>query len=114
LNRPAAVWRVHQGFHNGAGGAGRRAVLCGAIFLAVLAVAFVGMGATVLAVVQGTPTSGVHSTGGFTPPARLGDRASTAVPILLFMGLVLMLGVYIPPPLESLLREAAALVAPMG
>ena len=36
------------------------------------------------------------------------DSVSTGVPILLFMALVLLLGLYIPPPLESLLREAAA------
>ena len=33
---------------------------------------------------------------------------STGGPILLFMALVLLLGLYIPPPLETLLREAAA------
>ena len=36
----------------------------------------------------------------------------TVIPflILLFMALVLLLGLYVPPPLESLLREAAALL----
>ena len=29
------------------------------------------------------------------------DRASTVVPILLFMALVLLLGLWVPPPLES-------------
>jgi hydrogenase-4 component F len=72
-----------------------------ALFLLLLAVVFVGMGATVLVVVQGRPPDG--------PAApRLGDSVSTAGPILLFLALVLLLGLHIPPPLESLLREAAA------
>jgi hydrogenase-4 component F len=72
-----------------------------ALFLLLLAVIFVGMGATVLAVVQGRPPDG--------PAApRLGDTVSTTGPIVLFLALVLLLGLYIPPPLESLLREAAA------
>ena len=36
------------------------------------------------------------------------DSLGTGRPILLLMALVLLLGLYIPPPLESLLREAAA------
>jgi hydrogenase-4 component F len=84
---------------NAAAGAGRYLV-CG-LFLLLLGIVFIGMGTTVLAVVQGDP------------PARQGvdrfrDGASTGVPILIFMALVLLLGLYIPPPLESLLREAAA------
>ena len=41
-------------------------------------------------------------------PHRFRDSVSTGGPILLFMALVLLLGLYIPPPLESLLRDAAA------
>ena len=37
-------------------------------------------------------------------------KQATGAPILLFLALVLLLGVYIPAPLESLLREAALLV----
>ena len=73
---------------------------CG-LFLLLLAVVFVGMGATVLAVVQGDPPDGPGAT-------RFRDSVGTAGPILLFLALVLLLGLYIPPPLESLLREAAA------
>jgi hydrogenase-4 component F len=77
--------------------------LVGGLFLLLLGVIFVGMGSTVLAVVQGVPAepkvdSGYH------------DNPWTVAPVLLFMALVLLLGVYVPPPLESLLREAAALV----
>jgi hydrogenase-4 component F len=53
--------------------------------------------------VQGEPPEGDDR-----PAYR--DRIGTVGPVLLFMGLVLGLGLYIPPPLEALLREAAALV----
>ena len=36
------------------------------------------------------------------------DSMATVAPIVLFMILVLFLGLYIPPPLEAVLREAAA------
>lgn len=75
----------------------------GGLLLLLLGIVFIGMGATVLAVVQGTPPEQEEGN-------SYHDNASTCVPILLFMALVLLLGVYIPPPLESLLREAAALL----
>jgi hydrogenase-4 component F len=73
----------------------------GGLFLLVLGVVFVGMGATVLEVVQGEAPAGKEITG-------FRDSLGTGGPILLFMALVLLLGVYVPPPLESLLRDAAA------
>jgi len=77
--------------------------VAGGLLLLMLGIVFIGMGATVLAVVQGNP-----------PEQEQGksyhDTAGTCVPILLFMALVLLLGVYIPVPLESLLRDAAALL----
>lgn len=84
---------------NAAVGSGQ--FLAAGLFLLLLSIVFIGMGATVLAVVQGNApprkeTNGFH------------DSLSTGGPILLFMSLVLLLGLYIPPPLESLLREAAA------
>lgn len=75
--------------------------LAGGLFLVLLGVAFVGMGTTVLAVVQGSAPPP-------TPGSRFRDGVSTSLPILLFLGLVLLLGIYIPPPLESILRDAAA------
>ncbi len=71
------------------------------LFLLLLGIVFIGMGATVLAVVQGNapeerPTNNFH------------DSLGTSFPIVIFLALVLLLGIYIPPPLESLLREAAA------
>jgi hydrogenase-4 component F len=71
------------------------------LFLLLLAIVFIGMGATVLAVVQGVPPEQRNGN-------RFHDSAGTSLPILIFMALVLLLGLYIPPPLESLLREAAA------
>jgi hydrogenase-4 component F len=58
------------------------------------------MGATVLAVVGGTPAQDMTNTG-------YRDTLATGAPVLLFMALVLIMGLYVPPPLESLLREAA-------
>jgi hydrogenase-4 component F len=79
--------------------AGEHYVACG-LYLLLLGVVFFGMGATVLVVVQGEPPEHVEARG-------YRDNAATCLPILLFMALVLLLGVYLPPPLESLLREAA-------
>jgi hydrogenase-4 component F len=75
--------------------------LAGGLFLVLLGIVFIGMGSTVLAVVQGNAPDHKEENG-------FHDNISTGAPILLFMGLVLLLGLYVPPPLESLLREAAA------
>jgi hydrogenase-4 component F len=80
---------------------GNRPVV-GALFLVLLGVAFVGMGATVLAVVQGEPRGRVDE--------RFRDGLRTAAPALALLGLVVLLGVYLPPPLEELLHEAAGLL----
>jgi hydrogenase-4 component F len=82
---------------------GRGHYLSAGLFLLLLGIVFVGMGATVLAVVQGEP-SGRED----TEASGYRDSAGTCAPILLFLTLVLVLGVYLPPPLESLLRAAAA------
>ena len=75
--------------------------LAGGLFLLLLGVVFVGMGATVLAIVLGEPVAE-------TKPSSYRESVGTVGPILLFMALVLLLGLYVPPPLESLLREAAS------
>jgi hydrogenase-4 component F len=72
-------------------------------FLALLVVVFVGMGSTVLAVAQGEPPSRSEST-----PYRDGWLGVT--PIAVLLALVLALGLWIPAPLLSLLRDAAAVV----
>jgi hydrogenase-4 component F len=73
--------------------------LVGGLFLLLLCIVFIGMGATVLAVVQGNPPPPVEAN-------TYRDTIGTTGPILLFMALVLLLGLYIPPPLEALLTEA--------
>lgn len=75
----------------------------GAAFLFLLIVVFIGMGSTVMAVVQGEP-SPVTQRADFKI-AR--ERWLTYAPGLVLLCLVLMLGVYIPPPLNQMLREAA-------
>src|SRR2546421_6957949 len=67
--------------------------VAGGLFLLLLGIVFVGMGTTVLAVVQGAPPEAKTANG-------YHDRISTAGPVFLFMALVLLLGVYVPPPLE--------------
>jgi hydrogenase-4 component F len=78
--------------------------LAGGMFLALLGVAFLGMGSTVLAVVQGSPPAPKKGDPGYR------DSFATGAPVLLFLALVLMLGLYIPEPLEVMLQEAAAFV----
>ena len=69
-------------------------------YLALLAIVFIGMGTTVLRVVQGEPSPKATAT-------TYQDRPRLVVPILVFLGLAIMLGLYIPPPLQSLLHQAA-------
>jgi hydrogenase-4 component F len=86
---------------NGALGAGRFGV--GALFLAFLAVIFVGMGTTVLAVVQGDPGDAARARG-----AR--EHWTMAAPPLALLALVLLLGLFLPEGLKDLFGAAAALV----
>jgi hydrogenase-4 component F len=72
------------------------------ILLFLLAAVFVGMGATLLPMMQGTP--------GARGAASYREGIAGVLPIVCFMSLVLLLGLYVPSPLESLLREAAAFV----
>lgn len=80
-------------------GAGQMAV--GALVLILLATVFIGMGATVLAVTQGEPME---------PELHFKDRLLLVAPPLVFLLVVLLLGLYIPPPLSALLQEASALL----
>ena len=82
---------------NGAFDAGR--FVTAGLFLFLLLVVFIGMGATVLKVVQGRAPADVRHT-----PYR--DGFLTAAPVVLLMGLVLLLGLYIPSPLTSMLNDA--------
>ena len=82
---------------NGAFDAGR--MVTGGIFLFLLLVVFIGMGATVLKVVQGRPSFEARKT-----PYR--DSFLTGAPIVCLMLLVLLIGLYIPEPMMRLVRDA--------
>jgi hydrogenase-4 component F len=71
------------------------------LFLLMLAIVFIGMGATVLRVVQGEPSAGARA-------RRYRERALTVAPAIAFLGLVVLMGVYIPPPISALLHQAAS------
>ena len=74
--------------------------------LGLLVIVFTGMSATVLAVVQGPAPARLAA------PARR-ETFLTVAPVVVFLALSLLLGVYLPPPLERLIRDAARLgVAP--
>jgi hydrogenase-4 component F len=69
------------------------------LFLVFIMVIFVGMGATVLQVTFGKPTVSVDE-------MPFPDRLRTSIPILTFLALTLLLGIYIPPYLRELLEQA--------
>jgi hydrogenase-4 component F len=72
-----------------------------ALFLLALAVVFIGMGATVLRVVQGEPSAAATA-------RQYKEHALTVGPAIAFLVLVVLMGVYVPPPVNTLLREAAS------
>jgi hydrogenase-4 component F len=74
-----------------------------AAFLGLLLVVFIGMGATVLAVVQGKPRSDL-------PATEFRDSPGTVGPPLLLLLAVILLGLWVPPPLERALEDAALFV----
>ena len=87
--------------------------LAGGLFLLLLGIVFIGMGATVLAVVQGVPgprRSDANENGEDDEAYGHLDSIGTVGPVLLFMALVLLLGLYIPAPLDAVLWEASALL----
>jgi hydrogenase-4 component F len=74
--------------------------LIAGLFLAMLFVVFVGMGATVLSVVQGEPPKDLR-------PTAYHDSFLMVGPAIACLALVLLLGLYIPPPINGLLQDAA-------
>lgn len=75
-----------------------RYVIAGA-FLLLLLLVFIGMGSTVLHVVQGRPPVDVRRT-------SYRDSIFAVTPIIVFMAMVLLLGLYIPQPVTDLLNDA--------
>jgi hydrogenase-4 component F len=86
---------------NGAFGTGQ--YFTGGLFLVLLAAVFIGMGTTVLPVVQGSRPS-------LSGDAKFRDGLPTGVPIVIAMAMVLVLGLYIPQPLDTIIRDAAAML----
>lgn len=82
----------------------RQHFVVGALYLLLLAVVFIGMGRSVLAVVQGTPAD----EGDGIPHYR--ESVLKLVPIVLSLLLVVMMGVWIPKALTDLIHEAARLL----
>ncbi|MGZ4811053.1 MAG: proton-conducting transporter transmembrane domain-containing protein [Thermoanaerobaculia bacterium] len=75
----------------------------GALYLVLLAIIFIGMGSTVLAVVQGTPPE--------DPEGRtFRESIYKTAPILVSLLLVLMMGTWIPKPLIDLIHEAVRML----
>ncbi|MGZ4780132.1 MAG: proton-conducting transporter transmembrane domain-containing protein, partial [Thermoanaerobaculia bacterium] len=75
----------------------------GALYLVLLAIIFIGMGSTVLAVVQGTPPE--------DPEGRtFRESIYKTAPILVSLLLVLMMGTWIPRPLIDLIHEAVRML----
>jgi len=89
------------GILNGAFASGR--YLSAGLFLFFLLVVFIGMGRTVLKVTQGEVPQDLAGT-----PWK--ESFLTVAPVLAFMALVLLLGLYIPPPLRDLISSAAAML----
>jgi hydrogenase-4 component F len=72
----------------------------GAAFLVMLVIVFIGMGSTVLSVVQGEP-------GPLPEVPTSNERFLTVAPGVCLLALVLLLGVYVPAPVSDLLHAAA-------
>ena len=77
--------------------------LVGALFLISLAIIFIGMALTVLPLVMGEASENSEAT-------SYRDTVGTVGPPLVLLLLVFVLGVWIPAPLMTLLRDAAALL----
>jgi len=85
----------------GAMGDGRYGIA--AAFLVLLFVVFVGMGGTVLAVVQGRPRDDLPANG-------FRDTLGMVGPPLLLLAAVTVLGVWLPPGLDAALHAAASYI----
>jgi hydrogenase-4 component F len=88
-----------------------------ALYLLTLSAVFVGMATVVLRMAQGEPAglpadyvAAGADDGGRTHHSLLGELPLAVIPPLALGAAVLMLGVYIPPPLQQLLEEAAKAV----
>jgi hydrogenase-4 component F len=90
---------IHRAFDSKSVAAERFGVAGGVLLLFL--VVFVGMGRTVLGMVQGLPSPEARRT-------SYQDGLLTGLPVACSMAIVLLLGLHVPSPLEALLRDAAA------
>lgn len=74
-----------------------------ALYLILLAIIFIGMGSTVLAVVQGTPPEDAEG-------RSFRESGFKTVPIIVSLVLVIVMGVWIPEWMSTLLHSAALLL----
>ncbi|RII28844.1 MAG: hydrogenase [Geobacter sp.] len=77
--------------------------LVGGLFLLFLVIVFIGMALTVLPMVMGAPPSDIE-------PTDYRDRLLTVGPPLLMMTVILMLGIWPPAFLVTLLRDGASML----
>ncbi|MGZ8853889.1 MAG: proton-conducting transporter transmembrane domain-containing protein [Thermoanaerobaculia bacterium] len=80
-----------------------RRYVVGAMYLILLAIVFIGMGSTVLAVVQGTPPEDAEG-------RTFRESVLKTAPIIASLVLVLIMGTWIPRPIMDLLHEAAKML----
>jgi hydrogenase-4 component F len=91
-------------------------MLVAVLYLLALSAIFVGMGAVVLRMAQGEPQGlpadyvAAAPSGGGAPRLLLGELPLAVLPPMALGAAVLMMGVYIPPPLQHLLEQAAKAV----
>jgi len=78
-------------------------LLAGSLFLALLAAIFTAMGSVILPVLQGNPNPASVRT-------HYEDTFGLTAPLVLALALALILGTWLPGPLQSLLARAALLV----
>lgn len=77
--------------------------IVGALFLIFLVIVFIGMALTVLPMVMGAPPADIE-------PTDYRDRLLTVGPPLFMLAVILLLGVWPPAFLVSLLRDGAAML----
>ncbi len=75
--------------------------VAGSLFVFLLLIIFFGFGSTVVSMVFGKPSAAADNT-------DFHDTVGTSWPIVAFGLLVLLLGVYMPPPLLAMLNDAVA------
>jgi hydrogenase-4 component F len=81
-------------------------VLVAVLYLFTLSAVFVGMSMVVLRMAQGEPAGDVSEAAGTFPIVRR-ELPLAFIPPMVLGAAVLLLGVYIPPPLQRLLEQAA-------